>query len=95
MVTLASVTMEIVLFNLQQLFEFIEVLYPNFDVKVAYSGFEAGSMIENLKPNLIFLDLVMPDIDGFAVCKHIRSNDSTKNIPIIAMSGYSQQQNID
>jgi excisionase family DNA binding protein len=77
------------------LVEFIEVLYPNFAVKVAYSGFEAGSMIENLKPSLIFLDLVMPDIDGFAVCKHIRSNDTTKNTPIIAMSGFSQQENID
>ncbi len=77
------------------LVEFIEVLYPNFEVKVAYSGFEAGSMIENIKPNLIFLDLVMPDIDGFAVCKHIRSNDATKDTPIIAMSGFSQQENID
>jgi len=77
------------------LVEFIEVLYPKFEVKVAYSGFEAGSMIENIKPNLIFLDLVMPDIDGFAVCKHIRSNNSTKNTPIIAMSGFSQQENID
>jgi len=77
------------------LVEFIEVLYPKFEVKVAYSGFEAGSMIENIKPSLIFLDLVMPDIDGFAVCKYIRSNNTTKNTPIIAMSGYSQQENID
>ena len=77
------------------LVEFIEVLYPKFEVKVAYSGFEAGSTIENLKPSLIFLDLVMPDIDGFAVCRHIRSNDTIKNTPIIAMSGFSQQENID
>ncbi len=77
------------------LVEFIEVLYPKYEVKVAYSGFEAGSVIEILKPNLIFLDLVMPDIDGLAVCKHIRSNDATKNIPIIAMSGLSRQENID
>jgi len=77
------------------LVEFIEVLYPEFGVEVAYSGFEAGSMIENIKPSLIFLDLVMPDIDGFAVCKHIRENEATKDTPIIAMSGFSQQEHID
>ncbi|AAZ26477.1 response regulator [Colwellia psychrerythraea] len=77
------------------LVEFIEVLYPKFEVKVAYSGFEAGSMIEKIKPSIIFLDLVMPDIDGFAVCKHIRSNEASKNTPIIAMSGLSQQENIE
>ena len=77
------------------LVEFISVLYPQFDVKVAYSGFEAGSMIENIKPFLIFLDIIMPDIDGFAVCKHIRANSLTKNTPIIAMSGLSKQESID
>jgi len=77
------------------LVEFIEVLYPKFGIEVAYSGFEAGSMIENIKPSLIFLDLVMPDIDGFAVCEYIRSNEATKNIPIIAMSGFSQQEHTD
>jgi len=77
------------------LVEFIEVLYPKFEVKVAFSGFEAGSIIENIKPNLIFLDLVMPDFDGIAACKHIRSNNTTKNTPIIAMSGSSQQESID
>lgn len=77
------------------LVEFINVLYPQFTVKVAYSGFEAGSMVESIKPSLIFLDLVMPDIDGFAVCKHIRLNDSTRRIPIIAMSGISNKESID
>jgi len=77
------------------LVEFISVLYPQFDVKVAYSGFEAGSVIENIKPFLIFLDIVMPDIDGFAVCKHIRANNLTKSTPIIAMSGLSKQESID
>ncbi|MEY8215532.1 MAG: response regulator [Colwellia sp.] len=77
------------------LVEFISVLYPQFDIKVAYSGFEAGSMIANVKPFLIFLDIVMPDIDGFAVCKHIRANNLTKNTPIIAMSGLSEQESID
>lgn len=77
------------------LVEFIEVLYPTLKVKVAYSGFEAGCMIENIKPSLIFLDLVMPDIDGFAVCRHIRANEATKDTPIIAMSGFPQQENID
>ncbi len=77
------------------LVEFLNVLYPQFDVKIAYSGFEAGSMIENTNPFLIFLDIVMPDIDGFSVCKHIRSNNLTKNTPIIAMSGLSKQESID
>lgn len=77
------------------LVEYIAVLYPDIKVNVAYSGFEAGTMIQALQPCLIFLDLVMPDIDGFAVCKYIKLNVMTKNIPIIAMSGYSDQEVID
>lgn len=73
------------------LIEFITVLYPDIKVDVAYSGFEAGLMIQALQPNLIFLDIVMPNIDGFTVCQQIKSNSKTKNIPIIAMSGYSDE----
>jgi len=77
------------------LVEYIAVLYPDIKVYVAYNGFEAGTMIQGFQPNLIFLDLVMPDIDGFTVCKQIKANKMTKNIPVIAMSGYSDQETID
>jgi len=75
--------------------EYINVLYPELEVNTAYSGFEAGTLIQVSQPCLIFLDIFMPKLDGLAVCQQIKAERSTKNIPIIAMSGSSEQEKID
>ncbi|NEO58665.1 MAG: response regulator [Okeania sp. SIO3B5] len=55
-------------------------------VKSANNGLEALEQIEIHKPDLIILDIVMPDINGYEVCRRIRSSPSTKDLPIIFCS---------
>ena len=61
----------------------------DFNVTPLYNGDEVLEFLKNKTPDLILLDLKMPGIDGFALCKKIRETQKTKNIPIIVLSGVS------
>ncbi len=50
---------------------------------VAISGKEAFNFLENRKPSLILLDIMMPDKDGFMVLEELKSNPEMKNIPVV------------
>lgn len=54
-----------------------------FSVGVAKTGQEALRIIDQNDPNLVILDIVMPDGDGFFVLKKLKDNPKTKNIPVI------------
>lgn len=45
-------------------------------------------MVHDFHPTLILLDLMMPKVNGFEICKMIKSDSATKNIRVIAMTGY-------
>ena len=47
------------------------------------------------KPDLVFLDIKMPGMDGFEVLKHLRKNDVTKKIPIVILSNFDEQEMIE
>ena len=49
-------------------------------------GLAALSEIEKIKPDLILLDIMMPGIDGFEVCRRIKENPDTKDIPIVMLT---------
>jgi CheY-like chemotaxis protein len=53
----------------------------------AVDGMDALAKINEVTPDLILLDITMPKLDGYQVCKLIRSNDATKGIPVIMISG--------
>jgi twitching motility two-component system response regulator PilG len=53
----------------------------------AVDGVEAMEIIESMTPDLVLLDIAMPRMDGYAVCKLIRSNDETKDVPVVMISG--------
>jgi sigma-B regulation protein RsbU (phosphoserine phosphatase) len=57
-----------------------------YDVLQGYSGEEALEKVETESPDLILLDIMMPHIDGYEVCKRIRENESTKAIPIVMIT---------
>ena len=59
----------------------------------ASDGFEAGIQVSHFKPDLIILDIMMPDINGYEVCKKIKSNPETKHIKIIVLSAYLDDEN--
>ena len=54
-----------------------------YEVTAAQSGEQALSKIENENPNLIILDVMMPDMDGYEVCRHLRANPQTSHLPVI------------
>ena len=62
-------------------------LNNNFIVETAYDGWEAGKKAAQFEPVIMILDITLPGINGLEVCKVLRSDDNTKNINIIAISG--------
>lgn len=59
-----------------------------FEVEVADSGFQAGFTVARFKPDLILMDLMMPDMDGFEVHRTLRDDPETRHIPVIACTAY-------
>jgi two-component system, OmpR family, alkaline phosphatase synthesis response regulator PhoP len=58
---------------------------------VANDGVQALTQARQSKPNLILLDILLPDLDGLSVCEILRRQPSTKKIPIIFMSALSRE----
>lgn len=56
------------------------------EVVTATDGFEALSAIAENRPELIFVDIMMPRLDGYQTCALIKHNDEFKNIPVIMLS---------
>ena len=52
----------------------------------AVDGLEAVSMVDEVKPDLVLLDLILPKMDGYAVLDVIRKNETYKNLPVIALT---------
>ena len=59
-----------------------------YEVITAADGFEAGIQVSHFKPDVLILDIMMPDIDGYEVCRKLKSSEETKHIKIIVLSGY-------
>ncbi|MBM4277987.1 MAG: response regulator [Deltaproteobacteria bacterium] len=54
----------------------------------ASDGFEAGLQVSHFKPDLLILDIMMPDINGYEVCQKVKSNPESKDTKIIVLSAY-------
>jgi two-component system response regulator VicR len=61
-----------------------------FDVKGANGGVEGLKMIHTEKPDLILLDLMMPDMDGWEVYQQIKADEKTRGIPVIVVTAKAQ-----
>ncbi len=59
---------------------------PGYKVYLAENGQNALQQVEQVNPDLILLDVMMPDIDGFEVCRRLKEKESTQEIPIIFMT---------
>ena len=57
------------------------------EVVCAVDGVDALEKINDLKPDLVLLDITMPRMDGYQVCKLIRGNETTKDVPVVMISG--------
>jgi excisionase family DNA binding protein len=63
-------------------------------VRTCSDGFEAGIWVMRFHPHLLVLDLFMPNIDGFQVCRTLKGDPDTAPIHILAVSGHPTEENI-
>ena len=62
-----------------------------FNVRVAYDGQEGLDAVAKEKPDLIVLDVMMPNMDGHAACARLKSDPATKEIPIILLTAVADR----
>lgn len=66
-----------------------------FQVFIARNGNEAIEIIKAQVPHIIILDIMMPDVDGYDVCRFIRQNDDWEGIKVVLISAKSKKEDID
>lgn len=76
---------ELLTYNLEQ---------EGYQMFFSTSGEEALTMVHQKNPDLILLDLMLPGVDGLEVCRNLKQNDSTRNIPIIMLTAKSEDSDV-
>ena len=76
---------ELVKYNLQR---------ENFDVLEAESGEEGLKLVERVMPDLVLLDLMLPGKDGLEICRILKRNSRTQNIPVVMMTARGEESDI-
>ncbi len=75
--------------NIQALFQAFQADHK---VQMATSGEQALAMCRSQPPDLVLLDVVMPGMDGFEVCRRLKADDATKDIPVIFVTGHNEEE---
>ncbi|MBX3416316.1 MAG: response regulator [Pirellulaceae bacterium] len=65
-----------------------------FDIKTANNGFDAGMLVKEFRPDLVILDVMLPDINGKEVCQRVRMDPTMESVRIICISGMVEQDKI-
>jgi excisionase family DNA binding protein len=65
-----------------------------FEVRIASNGFDAGMMVKEYRPDLIVLDVMLPDINGKEVCHRVRADSSLEDVRILCISGMIEEDKI-
>lgn len=63
-----------------------------YDILTAYDGLDALDKAKTERPDLILLDLMMPVVDGFEVCKKLKAQPETASIPVVMISASTQEE---
>ncbi|MCK5673040.1 MAG: response regulator, partial [Spirochaetales bacterium] len=72
----------------------VDILDPFYNVSATISGKDALIMMEENIPDLILLDIMMPEMDGYEVCERIKKNKNWENIPIIFLTAKNETEDI-
>ncbi len=67
------------------------LLTQGYTVAAARDGLDAMVQAKNLKPDLIVLDVMMPELNGYDVCRNLKFDDQFKHIPIILLTSRNQE----
>jgi len=83
----------------EQLVRYLVKLLEGFQdqviIETVNDGFAAGLKVREFEPHIILLDLMMPGLDGFQVCRMLKEGNNTQAIRVIAMTGYPSEENVE
>jgi excisionase family DNA binding protein len=65
-----------------------------FEVRIAGNGFDAGMMVKEYRPDIIVLDVMLPDINGKEVCHRVRSDSNLEDVRILCISGMIEEDKV-
>jgi excisionase family DNA binding protein len=65
-----------------------------FEVKIATTGFDAGMLVKEYRPDMIVLDVMLPDINGKEVCQRVRADSTMEEVRILCISGMIEEDKI-
>lgn len=72
----------------------VNLEHAGYEVVAAYDGKEALEKVEQEKPDLIILDVMMPQMDGFEVMQRLQANPKTRDIPVIMLTAKAQDADV-
>ncbi len=81
-------------FSLSELIKDVLEADGRFETRVANNGFDAGMLTREYRPDIIILDVMLPDINGKEVCQRIRNDSTMDDVKIICISGMVEQDKI-
>ena len=70
-----------------------KMLDKDYDVIEAQNGAEAINMAQSHRPDIIFMDMMMPEVDGSSACYVIKTNEITRDIPVVMLTAVSHELN--
>jgi len=73
----------------------LKLTKSGFEVTIAFDGVEALQSMRESVPDVVLLDLIMPNIDGFACLDEMQKHEKLRNIPVIVASNLGQKEDID
>lgn len=68
------------------------ILGKDFKVKVALNGEKALKIVQKKPPDIILLDVMMPDMDGYEVCRLLKTDSATKEIPVVFVTAHQDEE---
>lgn len=71
----------------------ISTTHPDFEITEAHDGFHAGTLVATRRPHVVILDLRMRGMDGYEVCRLIKSQGDTKHAEVLAMTAHPSPKN--
>jgi CheY-like chemotaxis protein len=66
-----------------------------YELSVAYDGVQAMKRVDELQPDLVLLDIMMPKLSGYEVCQWMKSSPRTKDIPVLMVTALNEQGDIE
>jgi CheY-like chemotaxis protein len=72
--------------------QYLDKRYPEFKINQAFDGFDAGKAINEHKPDLVFLDIHLPGVDGYKLCRYIKADENLSRPIVVSITGNDSEE---